>query len=70
MSKGRKKSRKTIKKVKKRDSKVTFKAFFTRCIVLGQLKPWQEREIYEFFRAQDLKDKENIEVYQEMLKKY
>lgn len=75
MNAGRKKSSKKVsrrvnKKAVKRDSKVTFKAFFSRCIVLGQLKPWQEKEIYTFFRAQDLKDKEDLDVYQKILEKY
>ncbi len=71
MNAGRKKSRKKAgKKAAKQDSKVTFKAFFSRCVILGQLKPWQEKEIYAFFRAQDLKDKEDLDVYQKTLEKY
>ena len=71
MSTRRKKSsKKASKKVKKQDSKVTFKAFFSRCVILGQLQPWQEKEIYTFFQTHNLKDKEDLDIYQETLSKY
>lgn len=66
----KKSSKKATDKAKKQDSKVTFKAFFSRCIILGKVKPWQENEIYAFFKTQNLKDKEDLDIYEEMLKKY
>lgn len=71
MNVGRKKSRKKAnKKAVKQDSKVTFKVFFSRCVALGSLKSWQEKEIYTFFRIQGLKDKEDLDIYQKTLEKY
>ena len=66
------------KKVKpSKDSEVTaespdtsYKGFFQGCLSKGLVKPWQEQEIYVFFRELGLRDKEPEDKYIDALKKF
>ncbi len=49
---------------------VSFKAFFSGCVIRGLMKPWQEKEIHAFFKDLGLKDKESSETYKDALAKY
>lgn len=69
-TKRKKPTKKVAKKAKKQVQKVTFKDFFSRNVILGLVQERQEREILAFFKAQDLKDKEDLDVYQKTLEKY
>lgn len=57
-------------KVKKPSSQVTFDAFFAKCVKEEKLKPWQRKEIAVFFEGSGLREKEDLELYEETLKKY
>lgn len=54
----------------KPSSAITFDAFFAKCVRESKLKSWQYREIAVFFKDLNLKEKEDLEVYEETLKKY
>lgn len=56
--------------VEKSDSQVTFDAFFNRCVFDGRLKDWQRKEILAFFQDKNLKEKENLELYESTLALY
>lgn len=49
---------------------ITLELFLTKCIREGKIRFWQKREIEAFFRDRKLKDKEDLEVYEDTLKKY
>lgn len=66
MAKRRKK--KTSKKVDVQY--VTFKTFFNQCVMLKRLNSWQYDEIRAFFSQHKLKDKEDVKIFEEVLKKY
>lgn len=68
--KSRAKVSKSSKEDKKPSPKVTFETFFFKCVIEGKLKSWQRKEIAAFFKDMKLKDKEDSEVYEEMLKRY
>lgn len=55
---------------KKESTEVTFKAFFSWCVITGRLDPHQEAEILAFFRDHRLKDKEDKDKYLKVLQKY
>lgn len=61
---------KSLSKVEKPSSEITFEAFFTKCVFEGKLKSWQKLEIATFFKDAKLKDKEDLEVYEATLGKY
>lgn len=65
-----KKQSSSKKKEAKSDNKVTFKAFFSKCVNTGVLKSWQESEIQAFFKSKDLRDKEDLDTYQKALEKF
>ncbi len=54
----------------KRGNVLTLKAFFSRCVNIGECKPTQEQQINIFFKRNGLKDKEDSNTYQKMLEKY
>lgn len=49
---------------------VTFDAFFNRCVWEGRLRDSQRKEIAAFFRDRNLKEKENLELYESTLALY
>jgi hypothetical protein len=51
-------------------SRITFEAFFHKCVFEGKLKVWQHKEIAAFFQDKKLKDKEDLEIYEETLSTY
>jgi len=55
---------------KKLSSEVTFESFFVKCVREGKLREWQRLEIAAFFRDLKLREKEDLEVFEESLKKY
>lgn len=48
----------------------SYKGFFQECLSKGLVKPWQEQEIYVFFRELGLRDKEPSDKYIDALKKF
>lgn len=54
----------------KKPEEVTFKVFFSWCVITKRLAKHQEAEIYAFFRDQGLKDKEDKDNYLKILEKY
>lgn len=54
----------------KPSSAITFDAFFAKCVKEGKLKSWQSKEIAVFFKDLGLREKEDLELYEETLKKY
>lgn len=70
-----KKRKKTRKKSSRasasgRKPQITLELFLTKCIREGKIRFWQKQEIEAFFRDKKLKDKEDLEVYEDTLKKY
>lgn len=57
-------------KVEKPSSQITFGAFFAKCVKEERLKSWQLKEIAVFFKELGLREKEDLELYEETLKKY
>jgi hypothetical protein len=55
---------------KKKSEPITFELFFAKCVREDKLKFWQREEIAWFFRDMRLRDKEDLEVYEEALKGY
>jgi hypothetical protein len=51
-------------------NKMTFKAWFSRSVIMGLVKSWQESEIKAFFKDSSLNEKESQEIFDETLKKY
>lgn len=49
---------------------VSFKAFFQDCLLKGLVKPWQEQEIWTFFRDLSLGNKEPSDKYKDALEKF
>ena len=49
---------------------VTYSAFFQEVLGKGLVKPWQEREIYAFFKDIGLQDKEPLDKYKIALAKF
>lgn len=49
---------------------MSFRAFFSGCVIRGSMKPWQEQDLYAFFKDLGLKDKEPSETYKDALAKY
>lgn len=49
---------------------INFSQFFQRCVAQGVLKPFQEKELYAFFRDKGLRDKEDLDKFQKALKEY
>jgi len=49
---------------------MTFDAFFNKCVMEGRLKKWQRLEIAAFFRDLNLREKEDLELFETSLKKY
>jgi len=73
MEKRRRKNRTNVSipsEVKKSNSEITFEAFFIKCVSEGKLKNWQQKEIAAFFKDLKLRDKEDLEIYEQTLKKY
>ena len=66
----RKTKAKSTSPAKKKDTQVTFKAFFSQCVNLGKLKPWQEEVLRAHMLKNKLRDKEDLETYQKMLKEF
>lgn len=55
----------------KPSSEITFEAFFVKCVQEGKLKDWQRLEIKAFFLSDmKLREKEDLETYEETLGKY
>ena len=54
----------------KSSSEITFDAFFIKSVNEGKLKAWQRFEIETFFSELNLRQKEDLEVYEQALKKY
>jgi len=52
------------------ESVVSYREFFSKCVALKQVKPWQEDEIRAFFKDLGLTDKESEDKYKEALAKY
>lgn len=70
-----KESRKSSRNVKrtveeKLSQEITLDAFFHKSVAEGKLKPWQRAEIEAFFKDSNLRNKEDLEVYESTLKKY
>lgn len=66
----KKRSRKATKKVKKAPTELTFKAFFAQRVNLGLNREFEESAIWGFFKAQGLREKEDLDTYLTVLKKY
>jgi hypothetical protein len=49
---------------------VTYLVFFRNCLAQQLVKPWQQREIYVFFKDLGLSDKEPENKYIDALAKY
>lgn len=49
---------------------MSFRAFFSGCVIRGLMKPWQEQDLHAFFKDLGLKDKESSEIYKDALAKY
>jgi hypothetical protein len=49
---------------------LTFESFFAKCVFEGRLKSWQQLEIAAFFKDAGLRDKEDLDTYEAILKKY
>lgn len=60
----------SLVKAQKPSSATTFDAFFAKCVKEGKLKSWQSKEIAVFFKDLGLREKEDLELYEETLKKY
>ena len=66
----KKASKRRKKKAPAKSKEVTFKSFFTWCVVTGKLLEHQENEILAFFRDHRLKDKEDRDKYLKVLENY
>ena len=57
-------------KAPQKEEVIPFIAWFQKSVNKGQLNYWQESEIGVFFKEKGLKDSENPEKYEEILKLY
>jgi len=64
------KSKSKKSKTKKKPQGISFTSFFNDCVRRGALKTTQKAEISLFFKESGLKDKEDLKIYNETLKKY
>ena len=61
----------SVEEIQKPSSEITFEAFFVKCVREGKLKDWQRLEIRAFFLTDmKLREKEDLETYEETLGKY
>lgn len=69
-----KKQRSKVSESSKEDVKpsqqISFEMFFAKCVHEKKLKSWQYKEIAAFFKDMNLKDKEDLKVYEDTLGKF
>lgn len=54
----------------KPSQEISFELFFARCVHEGKLKHWQHKEISAFFKDMNLREKEELKVYEDTLGKF
>lgn len=70
MSKKRKALQQTEAIEEVKSEVVSYRSFFSQCVALKLVQPWQEKEIHAFFRDLGLTDKEPADSYKDALAKY
>lgn len=49
---------------------IPFELFFAKCVFEKKLKSWQRKEILAFFKDMKLREKEDLTVYEKILRKF
>ncbi len=58
------------KATSKGSNEVSFIAFFQDCLFKEQVKSWEEKELYLFFKRLGLREKEPSDTYKDAFKKF